>query len=238
MSARRQPLGWDRFGVMHAAAMWSDQWWSTWGTALTSVAVALLALGGVVWSTNRSAKATRDAEDKRAANAIDAENIRHANGLAADREQRYAADRHHVYAEFSGVALRLSDVLLDVQLFATAIPAVTNLKSQVQAQFAEAMKAHEDLRGDITLFGSTQVRESSEEIRSKVVASAFLLRNMAGLSMTRDVLVKSGRDLARIAEEARDLCSVARERMRDELEHGVPAVPAPGAPVPVDPDRR
>ncbi|WP_213282835.1 hypothetical protein [Cellulomonas hominis] len=60
----------------------------TWLTSLAPFAVALLALGGVVWSSLHSSSTTLKAEDKRARTAIDAEDARARAAIAAE-------DRRH-----------------------------------------------------------------------------------------------------------------------------------------------
>lgn len=81
----------------------TSSFWDAWGPSLitggVSLLVALIALGGVLLSASKNRTAMIEAENLRAAKALDAEGVRHANAIEAENlraaKMIAAEDRRH-----------------------------------------------------------------------------------------------------------------------------------------------
>lgn len=100
--------------------------WASPGV-LVPLTVALVALGGVVWSTWHNARAGREAEDRRADTAIEAENRRadaaiqaedrrHEHAIEAERQRHVIEARQSLYVRLESTRRALLDELPPLSL--------------------------------------------------------------------------------------------------------------------------
>lgn len=209
-----------------------DSTGSDWTSSATLVPliVSVVALLGVLIASLISAAATRAAEDKRSKSAIDAENTRaaaaieaedrrHRNAIAADRLQRYAADRHALYAELTLVVIRLQETIVSVR---DALNGDDGQKKLDELRrLVPFEKAVNDITGRVELFASKTVVEHVRELWL-ALAGMKLSGEMAATitigELPPDALLPAW--LVHDAEMIVTTAAAVRERMREELESG------------------
>jgi len=223
--------------MLHFATPNDDPaFWVTWGPSLTSILVALLALGGVVWSTYKSAEASRHAEDRRAeatieaenrraASAVAAEDQRHANGLSADqrryeqavaleRDHRTAETRHDLYIQIESARRRLVKALSLFTFYTDGDPDDWwfDASPRYLAELNEAFDIFEAMQSEATLYASEAVSQRAYAVFGTALQLKYEAEEFAPKRL------RDGSDaIHNYALTAQKACEQLLARMREEL---------------------